>query len=59
MKLDTPIPSKSLPIFIIGAGGIVNTAHLPAYKLAGFNVRGIYDIDHVKACTTATKFSIP
>jgi predicted dehydrogenase len=57
--LNTPIPLKSLPIFIIGAGGIVNTAHLPAYKLAGFNVRGIYDIDHGKACATASKFSIP
>lgn len=59
MKLDTPILSKSLPIFIIGAGGIVNTAHLPAYKLAGFNVCGIYDIDHAKAAATALKFSIP
>lgn len=59
MKFDTPIPSKSLPIFIIGAGGIVNSAHLPAYKIAEFNVQGIYDIDHAKACATASKFSIP
>ena len=58
MKFDTPIPLKSLPIFIIGAGGIVNTAHLPAYKIAGFNVQGVYDIDYAKACATASKFSI-
>jgi predicted dehydrogenase len=57
--LYTPLPSRSLPIFIIGAGGIVNAAHLPAYKLAGFNVRGIFDIDYAKACATASKFSIP
>lgn len=47
------------PVFIIGAGGIVNTAHLPAYKLAGFNVQGIYDIDNNKAIATAKQFNVP
>jgi predicted dehydrogenase len=37
------------PIYIIGAGGIVNAAHLPAYRLAGFDVRGIYDLSYEKA----------
>lgn len=59
MALKKPIPSKHLPIFIIGAGGIVNTAHLPAYKIAGFNVQGMFDIDNSKAKTTADKFNIP
>lgn len=59
MALKKLIPSKHLPIFIIGAGGIVNTAHLPAYKMAGFNVQGIFDIDTSKAKTTADKFNIP
>jgi predicted dehydrogenase len=54
-----PSSSQSFPIFIIGAGGIVNTAHLPAYKIAGFNVQGIYDIDVKKATDTASKFHIP
>jgi predicted dehydrogenase len=54
-----PSSSKSFPIFIIGAGGIVNTAHLPAYKIAEFNVQGIYDIDFEKASDTAAKFNIP
>ncbi len=49
----------SLPIYIIGAGGIVNDAHLPAYTIAGFNVQGIFDIDVEKAKATAEKFSIP
>lgn len=46
-------------IHIIGAGGIVNDAHLPAYRLAGYRVAGIYDIDGAKARATADKFGIP
>ena len=49
----------SIPIYIIGAGGIVNTAHLPAYAMAGYQVKGIYDIDQQKASATAQKFAIP
>ena len=44
-----PIPDRPLPIVIIGAGGIVSDAHLPAYRIAGFRVRGIYDVDSEKA----------
>lgn len=53
------LPEKPLPVCIIGAGGIVNDAHLPAYRLAGFNVAGIFDIDNGKATSTAEKFSVP
>ena len=53
------LPSEKRPIYIIGAGGIVNTAHLPAYQIAGFNVQGIFDITTEKAKATAEKFSIP
>jgi predicted dehydrogenase len=59
MHSNSPSSSQSFPIFIIGAGGIVNTAHLPAYKIAGFNVQGIYDIDVKKANDTAMAFQIP
>ncbi|MDC0861185.1 Gfo/Idh/MocA family oxidoreductase, partial [Alphaproteobacteria bacterium] len=52
------VPSKLSPIVIIGAGGIVNDAHLPAYEKAGFKVRGIYDIDKSKAQELAKKFNI-
>ncbi|WP_276484262.1 Gfo/Idh/MocA family protein [Paraflavitalea pollutisoli] len=45
-------------IYIIGAGGIVNDAHLPAYRLAGYTVAGIFDIDAAKAQATAEKFGI-
>jgi predicted dehydrogenase len=54
-----PQSSKKSPVYIIGAGGIINTAHLPAYKIAGFNVQGIYDIDNGKAKATAENFNIP
>ena len=49
---------KALPIYIIGAGGIVNTAHLPAYKIAGFNVQGIFDVLIKKAEQTVEDFNI-
>ena len=51
--------STSIPIYIIGAGGIVNDAHLPAYQLAGYTVAGIYDIEYAKAQATASRFGIP
>ena len=38
-----PMPSTPRPIVIIGAGGIVKDAHLPAYRKAGFLVAGPYD----------------
>jgi predicted dehydrogenase len=47
------------PIIIIGAGGIVNDAHLPAYNIAGYEVVGIYDVDKEKATDTAKKFGVP
>lgn len=52
------LPSKKYPIIIIGAGGIVADAHLPAYKKAGFEVIGIFDIDREKAKNLSKRFSI-
>ena len=59
MPDQTQSLSGKLPIYIIGAGSIVNVAHLPAYAIAGFNVQGLFDVDHEKAISTAAKFSIP
>jgi predicted dehydrogenase len=59
MLASTASINASFPIYIIGAGGIVNDAHLPAYKLAGFTVAGIYDMDETKAQATAKRFAIP
>ena len=46
-------------IGIVGAGAIVNAAHLPAYRKAGFNVLGITDLDGNRARQVARTFEIP
>ena len=56
LRQSWPRPGTLRPIVIIGAGGIVGDAHLPAYRLAGFPVAGIYDIAHDKAQTLAAKW---
>ena len=53
-----PRPSDPRPIVLIGAGGIVNDAHLPAYAKAGFPVAGIYDPDVPRAEETASRFEL-
>ena len=52
------MPKKIFPIAIIGAGGIVHDAHLPAYRKAGWEVFGIFDPNTEKASSLATQFSI-
>lgn len=54
-----PGRKRDYGIGIIGAGAIVNAAHLPAYRKAGFNVAGITDLDRARAETTANTFEIP
>lgn len=54
-----PLPTKPLPIVIMGCGGIVNDAHLPAYRKAGFAVQGVFDLDAAKAQTTAARWDVP
>lgn len=50
--------NKQMGIGIVGAGEIVEAAHLPAYALAGFRVVGIFDVDAAKAQRLAARFSI-
>jgi predicted dehydrogenase len=54
-----PMPSAPRPIVIIGTGGIVKDAHLPAYRKAGFTVAGLYDTDRDRAATLAAEWDIP
>ncbi|MCX5571619.1 Gfo/Idh/MocA family protein [Kaistia nematophila] len=54
-----PLPTAPRPIVIIGAGGIVNDAHLPAYALAGFPVAGIFDRDVGRAKALAEQWGVP
>src|SRR5205085_104130 len=57
---EIPMPARrDYPIAIVGAGGIVNDAHLPAYRKAGFTVIGIYDLQAERAQKTAARYDIP
>lgn len=49
---------KEIPICIIGAGGIVRDAHLPAYKIAGFKVKGITNRNVEKSELLAKEYQI-
>lgn len=53
------MPASPLPVVIIGSGGIVRDAHLPAYRLAGFPVFSLYDRDHSRAAGVASDFNVP
>lgn len=53
------LPQKSPPIVSIGLGGIVHDAHYPAYKIAGFEVVGGFDLNAERAAEMKEKFDIP
>jgi predicted dehydrogenase len=53
------LPRTKQPIVIIGAGGIVHDAHLPAYKKAGFGVFGITNRTRSRADKLASEWDIP
>ncbi|MBV8673532.1 MAG: Gfo/Idh/MocA family oxidoreductase [Acidobacteriaceae bacterium] len=52
-------PKNARPIIVIGAGGIVHDAHLPAYRQVGFPVAAIVDLDSQKATHLAAQFNVP
>lgn len=52
------LPKEPRPILLIGAGGIVRDAHLPAYKKAGFPVWGIVNRTESRARELAEQFGI-
>ena len=54
-----PVPTRPRPIVIIGAGAIVDCAHLPAYRACGLEVAAIYDIAPQRAHILAHKWDIP
>ena len=56
---ETALPEKPRPIVILGAGGIVRDAHLPAYEKAGFTVAGISNRTTERAQVLADRYSIP
>ena len=57
VRLEIPTAHR-VPVAIVGAGGIVDGAHLPAYKKAGLDIVGITDVDLAKAKDVATRHGI-
>jgi predicted dehydrogenase len=53
-----PVPSHPRPIVVIGAGAIVRTAHLPAYRRIGLPIAGVFDLRPDAASETARQFGI-
>lgn len=59
LSADFKLPANPKPIVVIGAGGIMEEAHLPAYRKANWPVLGIYDLQLEKAQRVASLFGIP
>src|SRR4051812_33468529 len=59
LRQSWPQPTRPRPIVVIGAGGIVNDAHLPAYRKGQLPVAGIFDIDRGRADATARRLDLP
>ncbi|RZK57939.1 MAG: Gfo/Idh/MocA family oxidoreductase [Pedobacter sp.] len=59
IKYKPELPVTEQRIIIIGAGGIVTDAHLPAYKIADFKVHGIVNRTKARAEKVAAQFNIP
>jgi predicted dehydrogenase len=53
------LPTNPRPIVLIGAGGIVRDAHLPAYAKAGFRVVSLTDLDLDRARALAKQYDVP
>jgi len=54
-----PRPTRPRPIACVGAGGIVESAHLPAYRRIGLPVVALYDVDRARAERVAAGFAVP
>jgi len=53
-----PLPKRPRPIIFIGAGGIVRSCHIPAYRKAKFPLEGLVDLDLKTAWDTARAHKI-
>ena len=52
-------PILPRPIVIIGAGGNVRDAHLPAYSKAGFTIQGLFDVQQERAEALGRQYGLP
>ncbi|MES1227896.1 MAG: Gfo/Idh/MocA family oxidoreductase [Armatimonadota bacterium] len=58
MKVDQSLtlPQNAASIYSVGAGGIVENAHYPAYEMMGWQVKGVYDPRHDAAVRLGSRF---
>lgn len=56
-RIEVPLAHRRR-IAVVGAGAIVDVAHLPAYRAGGLEVVGITDVDDVKARGVAQRHGI-
>lgn len=57
-RVDVPAEHR-LPIAVVGAGAIMDVAHLPAYRAGGLEVIGVTDVDRDRATEVAKRHEIP
>ena len=58
LRQEWPSPSEPRPIVTIGAGSIVADAHFPAYRKAGYQIAGLYDLNRARAEAVAKRFGV-
>ncbi|RAY11544.1 gfo/Idh/MocA family oxidoreductase [Actinomadura craniellae] len=56
-RISVPVEHRR-PIAVVGAGAIVDVAHLPAYRAHGLTVRGLYDLDRDRARDVAARHGV-
>jgi len=59
LRQHPEMPAVKRPIVILGAGAVVRYAHLPAYRMSGFEVSAIFDVKREAAEGLAREFGIP
>lgn len=52
-------PEQRRLVAIVGAGAIVDYAHLPAYRAAGLQIQGIHDVNAERARDVAARHGVP
>jgi predicted dehydrogenase len=58
LRQGWPRPTAPRPIVMVGAGGIVRTAHLPIYRALGFPIAGIFDTRAEASRAAAEAFGV-
>lgn len=58
-RQDPELPNTPRPIVFLGGGGIVRHAHIPAYRMIGLPMHGVYDVLPDTAKALAKDFDLP